>query len=286
MVEPEGLLEAIRERASARPEGRDVYDCLALEAVASLALRFSVTPRSVSLLALENRVVPLRYLKNIGTVGIEGQARLLGSRVVVIGAGGIGGRASELLTRMGVGMITLVDPDIFDETNLNRQDFSCESAVGRAKVEVVRDRLAEINRDVEVEALRLTAGPGNLPGLLSGADVAIDALDNLDDRLALQEACRLQGVAMVHGAIAGTCLQATTVFPGDRGLEALHIPGKEGEKARGIEVETGNPAATPTLAAAIQVQEALKVILGTGEALRGKLLYLDLEDWAFEFIEL
>jgi molybdopterin/thiamine biosynthesis adenylyltransferase len=254
--------------------------------VGELAERFAVTSRDVAVLALENGVVPLRYLKNIGTVGLEGQSRLLRARAVVIGAGGIGGRASELLARMGVGRITLVDPDVFDETNLNRQGFSCEDAIGLPKVDIARDRLNEINCDVEVEMHRLAAGPGNLPDLLSGADVVIDALDNLDDRLALQEACRMRGVVMVHGAIAGTCVQATTVFPGDPGLEALHAPSGGVEKARGIEVETGNPATTPTLAAVIQVQEALKVILGTGETLRRRLLYLDLEDWTFEFIEL
>lgn len=285
-MDSERLLSAVREIASARREGRTVYDCLSIDAVTGLAERFSVTTRDVALLALKNGVVPLRYLKNIGTNGIEGQARLLESRVVIVGAGGLGGRAADLLARMGVGRITLVDPDTFDDTNLNRQEFSCEGVMGRPKVDVVCENIAAINRDVEVEALRVAAGPENLEALLEGADVAIDALDNMDDRLALLEACRSSAVVMVHGAIAGTCLQVTTVSPEDRGLESLFTRARGEGKAHGIEVETGNPAATPALAASIQVQEALKVILGSGETLSGKLLYLDMEDWSIEFLEL
>lgn len=280
------LVDALRGGAKERVEGETSYMCVPIEAVRAAGSRFGVPDREAAALALDGGLVPLRYLKNMGTIGLEGQARLLRSNAVVIGTGGIGGLAAELLQRMGVGSLTLVDPDIFDETNLNRQNFACGDVMGMPKVEVVLDRLMEIDKDAQVTAHRVAADAGNLPGLLAGASVAVDALDNLDDRLVLQDACAAAGIVMAHGAIAGTSLQATTIYPGDVGLESFVPLSTDGEKTRGIEVETGNPATTPALAAVIQVQEAVRVMTGREAVLRGKLLFIDLEDWTVEFIVL
>lgn len=281
----EAVLEAIT-AAAGRPEGGSGPSCLSLEASGELSLRFGVDRREIAALALDNGIVPLRYLRNIGTVGLAGQAILLRSKVTVVGAGGIGGHAAELLARMGVGAVALLDPDVFEETNLNRQNFSCGAVTGMPKVEVVGARLLEINPDVRVEGRQLAVDSGNLPGLLGGSDAVVDALDSIDDRLVLQEACARSGVVMVHGAIAGSCVQATTIYPGDPGITAFAPPAPAGEKRRGIEVETGNPATTPAAAAAIQVHEVVNVILGRPSALRGRLLFIDMEDWTVDFIEL
>jgi len=280
------LDRAIRDAARNHREGETEYRCLSLDAVRELASEFNSSTAAVSIHALKNGFVPERYLKNAGTVGLEGQAALLGSTVLVVGVGGIGGHVVELLARLGVGRIKIADPDVFDETNLNRQVFAGENVLGFPKVDVARDRVRAINSDVSIAPIRLEVGRDNIAELLEGIDVVIDALDNLDDRLMLQEACRLHGVVMVHGAIAGSCLQATTVFPGDPGL-TVFTPTSGGEgKARGIEVETGTPAATPAMSAAVQVQEVLNVLLGRTTALRGRMLYIDLEDWTVEFIDL
>lgn len=280
------LAHAIRDAARNRREGEIDYRCLSLDAVRELASEFNSSTAAVSVHALKNGFVPERYLKNAGTIGLEGQAALLGSTVLIVGAGGIGGHAVELLARLGIGRINVADPDVFDETNLNRQAFAAEDVLGLPKVDVARDRVRAINGDVSIAPIRLEVGRDNIAELLEGMDVVIDALDNLDDRLMLQEACRLHGVVMVHGAIAGSCLQATTVFPGDPGL-TVFTPTSGGEgKARGIEVETGTPAAAPAMSAAVQVQEVLNVLLGRPPALRGRMLYLDLEDWTVEFIDL
>lgn len=283
-MDPE-TIEALR-RASRRGEGGAAPGRLSMADLTSVASRTGFSTRELSAAALENGILPLRYSRNIGTIGMDGQAKLLRSAAVVVGAGGIGGHAAELLARMGVGRLRLVDPDVFDESNLNRQNFACGVVLGMPKVDVVRDRLLEINPDVEVDARRAYAGKENLPGLLEGADVALDALDSLTDRLVLQAACERAGVVLVHGAIAGSALRATTVFPGDRGLEGFAGGHEVGGKDRGIEVETGNPATTPALAAAIQAEEAIKVILGREPGLRGRMLYLDTTDWSAEFIEL
>lgn len=286
----DGMLHAMDEHLIEREEGGRKYRCLGLEDTRDLARRFDTHTREVGIFALENGVLPLRYAKNVGTIGLDGQARLLRSKVVVIGVGGIGGNAITLLARLGVGTIVTIDRDSFDETNLNRQCFAVEGVIGAPKVEAARRYVSEINRDVDIVSFHTDADRENLPRLITGAHAVIDALDSIDDRLVLQEACREQGVVMVHGAIAGTCLQITTIYPGDPGLEGVSgPPGRptgSAEKVRGIEVETGNPATTPAIAAGFQVQEAIKVILGCGETLRGRMLYLDIDDWTLEFIEL
>lgn len=279
------LLGSIRNAAVERREGENTYRCLPGGALRDIAREFDLPTRRVSISALEGGFLPERYVKNVGTIGLDGQATLLRSTALVVGAGGIGGQAVELLARMGIGQVKVADPDVFDESNLNRQDFSTEDVVGLPKVDVVGDRVLAINSDVRVTSLQVELGPHNIAELLEDVDVVIDALDNLDDREMLQEACRRHGVVMVHGAIAGTSLQATTIFPGDPGLTVFSPAAGEG-KARGVEVETGNPATTPVLSAAIQVQEALRVLLNLEPALRGRMLYLDLEDWTVEFIDL
>lgn len=286
MATSEDILASLRASAFDREEGGRVLRCLTTPSISAAAREHGVAEREVSILALENGMVPLRYVKNLGTIGAAGQARLLGSRVLVVGAGGIGGAAVELLARSGIGTIILVDPDIFDETNLNRQNFCCSDVIGEPKVDVAGLRVRYINEEVDVIKRRITADADNLPELLTGCDVAIDALDNMDDRLVLQEACAQSGVVMVHGAIAGSALQLTTIFPGDVGLKGLVPVEATGEKSRGIETETGNPSTTPMLCAAAQVQEAVKAMLDIGTTLRGRLLYLDMADWSIDLIEL
>lgn len=282
----EALLEALSEAATEGVEcGRD-YECISLAAVKELAERFGTSTREVSIAALEGGFLPLRYSRNIGVTGLDGQAKLLRSRVAVVGVGGIGGHACELLARMGAGTLVVIDPDVFEETNLNRQTFACEETLGLAKADVARDRILEINCDVTVDRRVVSAGLSNLPGLLEDVDVVVDALDSIDDRVLLQKECGRLGLVMVHGAIAGSALQVTTVYPGDPGIFDFASLPPGGGKTRGVETLTGNPATTPALVAAIQVGEAVKVVTGQGCALRGRMLYIDTDDWTVEFIEL
>lgn len=292
MEEAVGLLDDMKAVAEEREVGCRRVGCLTLSDVSELARKYVMSTRQVSIYGLRHGYLPTRYLKNVGTIGLDGQARLLESAAVLVGVGGLGGTSAELLARMGVGRLVVVDPDVYDETNLNRQNFACGASLGHAKVDVVAERILEINCDIEVSKHRMEGTRSNLPALLRQADVVIDGLDNLDDRLALQEACSDADKVMVHGAIAGSSLQVTTIFPGDSGLTGMALSPVDGEKttgkekATGVEIETGNPATTPVLCAVIQVQEAIKVMLDSGTVLRNRMLYMDLEDWAFEFLEL
>jgi len=270
----------IRESA----EATEGIEAIALERVRALAVEFGVSLREVELMALKAHVLPRRYLRSLGTVGWEGQIKLLRSTVAVVGLGGLGGNVVEGLARMGVGRLIVVDGDVFLDHNLNRQVLCSEDDVGLVKAEVTRSKVIQINAAVEVIVHIEEATRENLPRLLDEAEVVVDALDRLPSRLMLQEVAQKMGIPMVHGAIAGYWGQVMTIFPGDEGLRALYGGGSVPEQ--GIEVQLGCPAATPMMVAAWQVQEVLKILLGRGQLLRHKMLFMDAEAGTVEFLEI
>jgi len=239
------------------------------ETAAQLGLRRSDLHRA----ALEAGIVPRRYLRNIGTIGVEGQLKLFDSKVAVIGCGGLGGLVVELLARMGVGTLVLVDNDVFEDSNLNRQLLCTEADMGKPKVMAAYERVRAVNSAVEVCCFQQRLTAKNALAILRGVDLVIDALDNLPSRFVLEQAAFELNIPMVHGAIAGFLGQVTTIYPGEAGLRQIY--GEPGQRERGIEVETGNPATTPALIATLQVQEAVKYLTGVGEPQRQRLLYVD-----------
>ncbi len=266
--------ERLRRLATVAPDEGGL-SLLPLDAARQVAQEFDLPLREVEIRALKERILPARYLRSLGTVGWEGQIKLLQATVAVVGLGGLGGYIVEGLARAGVGRLILIDPDAFIEHNLNRQILGTEANLGVPKVEVARARVAEINSAVEVITHAVEASAENLPRLLKGADVVVDALDRLPKRLVLQDAAQSLGIPMVHGAIGGMTGQVMTILPGDAGLYALYGRGEVPE--RGIEAEQGCPTATPMMVAAWQVQEVLKILLGKGELLRHRMLLMDAE---------
>ena len=245
-------------------------------ALGELAAAFDCPIREAELVALESGVVPMRYIRNIGTIGLDGQAGLLRATVAVVGLGGLGGYVAEALTRMGVGHLVLIDADAFEDHNLNRQILSAEGCLGVNKTEIAEQRIAAINSAVEVTSHPVMLTAENLPDLLAEVEVVVDALDRLPIRLALQEGAQALGIPMVHGAIAGFMGQVMTIFPNDAGLRSLY--GEEGKlPEQGLEAELGTPAATPMAVAAWQAQEVVRILTGNGEPLRMKLLVMDME---------
>lgn len=230
--------------------------------------------RSLEIAALEQGIVPTRYLRNMGTFGPTGQLRLLAARVGVAGVGGLGGHVAELLARAGVGELVLVDPDVASDDNLNRQLMVTVANLGRPKVELAAERLAEVNPAVSVSGHRAAGDCESFAAYYRGSAAVVDCLDNLPSRWALLAAARNLGLPMVHGAIAGLSGQVTCFFPGDPGLELLYGP-EENAPERGIEVRVGNPAPTPALVAACQAQEVIKLLTGVGAPLRRRLLLFD-----------
>ena len=255
---------------------------ISLAHVQELAAETGLTRREVEIQALRERVLPRRYMRNLGTVGWEGQIALLQSTVGIVGAGGLGGWIIEGLSRIGVGHIIVIDSDRFEENNLNRQLLCREQDLGRPKVDVARQRAAEVNGAVEVITHCTRVDEEQMVQLLRGANVLVDALDTLPTRLALQRAARRLQVPMVHGAIAGYVGQVMTIWPEDAGLYGLY--GGERVPEHGIETQWGNPPATPMMVAAWQVQEVVKLLIGRGEPLRHRLLFMDGEVGAADIL--
>jgi molybdopterin-synthase adenylyltransferase len=241
----------------------------------NIAQEVGCSRRQVQLAALQQRILPARYERNLGTVGWEGQIKLLRATVAVVGAGGLGGWIIESLSRMGVGQLVVVDGDLFQENNLNRQLGCVEENLGRPKVECLAERVASVNGAVTVTAHMAWLDTENAPTLLMGAQVVVDALDSLPARFMLEKAAANLQVPLVHGAIGGYTGQIMTVFPGDPGLRALY--GQGALPAKGVEVQLGNPSATPLMVAAWQVQEVVKIITGQGILLRSRVFVLDAE---------
>lgn len=264
---------ALQRRLGELAEKRNGLRVMRLERVRALAAESGCSVREVELAALESGVVPWRYVRNLGTIGLDGQARLLRSSVAVVGLGGLGGCVTEALARMGVGRLVLSDGDVFEEHNLNRQLLSAEAKLGTKKVQAAKQRVAEINSAVEVIGHAVMLSGENLPQVLEGVDVVVDALDRLSTRLALQKGTQALGIPMVHGSIAGFLGQVMTIFPGDPGLRGLY---GDALPERGLEAELGTPAATPMMVAAWEAQEVVKILTGQGEPLRHRLLVVDM----------
>jgi molybdopterin/thiamine biosynthesis adenylyltransferase len=223
-----------------------------------------------------------RYIKNTKMLSESEMEKVGKSRVCVVGCGGIGGYVVEMLGRLGVGSITVIDGDAFDETNLNRQLFSDTELLGQPKADAAKKRMLLVNPLVSIESKVVRISDQNASHLLRGHDLVIDAVDSIDTRFILQKYASELRIPLIHGAIAGWFGQVTSIFPGDDSLDKLY-PEKI---SKGIEGELGNPSFTPAIIASIQVSEALKILIGRGEVLRNKVLYVDMRENEYMIIEL
>lgn len=224
----------------------------------------------------------LRYQRQMGTITEDEQQRLSLAHVAVVGCGGLGGYVIEMLGRVGVGRLTVVDGDCFDESNLNRQILATVETVDKSKAEEAMRRMSVVNPQVIVRALKETMTADNSTRLLQGCDLLVDAVDNIKTRFILQEAAQKMGIPMVHGAIAGWYGQVSVIFPGDPGCRAIY-PDPD---SVGLETELGNPAFIPAVIAGIQTAEAVKVLLRKEGVLKNSLLHVDLLHHRFEVLSL
>ncbi len=247
----------------------------------SAADQYGMTCGLVEEAALALGILPSRYQRNRRAFSVAQQLILFRSRVTVIGCGGLGGYVIEQLARLGIGHIVAVDPDVFEEHNLNRQILSTLRNLGHAKVEAASIRVAEINPSVTLIPIKDAFSPANGRQVLEGSTVVVDALDSIQVRLELAKLCTELSVPLVHGAIGGWFGHVATQFPGDGSIETMY-QGWVGGK--GIETELGNPAFTPAVVASLEVAEVCKILLGEGEPLQRRKLSIDL--LAMEFHEI
>jgi molybdopterin/thiamine biosynthesis adenylyltransferase len=251
----------------------------------AIATSCGLPKREVEIAALDLEVWPQRYLRNAGSLGLAGQKKLLQSRALLIGVGGLGGTIAQLLARMGLGTLILADGDFFSEDNLNRQAFSLEQNIGQGKVQVACSEILKINAATEVEIFAGFVKENELASLIRGVNVAMDALDNMPTRFLLEKVCKEGKVPLVHGAVAGFSGQVTTIYPEDVGFKAFYGESQTISE-KGIEVELGNLAGIVSTVASLQVQEVIKIITGLGRPLRNRLLFLDSLNGSAEIISL
>lgn len=265
-----------------QPDGSDVR-AIGWEATAAIARFRGLTFREVEMAALDMDILPVRYLRNLNSHGIAEQRRLMTARVAVIGMGGLGGTVADLLCRNGVGSLVLVDGDRFEESNLNRQRFCANDTLGEAKVGAAKRQLRQINPATDISVFAEFLTETNAAGILEGATLAVDCLDDIPSRRHLERACRNAFIPLVSGAVAGASGHVTAVFPGDDTVSRLYAG--DTRKA-GAETVLGCLPHGVTFIAALQCAEALRILLTGESTLRRRLLLVDLTSGVCERLEL
>lgn len=225
----------------------------------------------------------IRYDRQIlyPAFGEEGQRKLKQAHVLIAGVGGLGSPVAIYLASAGVGRLTLVDWDTVELSNLNRQILHWEADIGEQKVISATRKLEKLNSTVEVNSHAVRITPENCSGLLQGADLVMDCMDNMATRFILNEGCVKAGIPLIHGGIYGMMGEITTIIPGQTPCFECIFP-------RDVEGKSPFPVfgSTPALVASLQVMEATKLLAGFGELLTGKMLYVNGEEMIFMTVDL
>ncbi len=240
---------------------------------------FFVTSRNKSFLIMTTEK---RYIRNENMLSPEENRRLREFRVAVAGCGGLGGYITEMLARLGIGHLTLIDGDVFEESNLNRQLISLPSNLGKPKAVEAGNRIKEVNPHISLDIKQVMLDSDNAADILKGHDAVCDALDNIKTRRVLEEVAGKLGIPMVFGAIAGWYAHIGSIMPGGRMIDKLYPEGAE----KGAETKMGNPSFTPALAASLQVAETVKILLGKKGVLKNRILAVDTLEHKYEIIDI
>ena len=221
--------------------------------------------------------IKARHSRNIPALSESDMEKLAASKVLVIGCGGLGGNIIEYLARAGVGSLTVVDGDVFEESNLNRQILSTSENIGRKKAMAAAERIRAIDPSLEVTPVCEFLTEENAAALMADTDLVIDALDNAASRLVLEDAAAEAGLAIVHGAICGWDLQAMLVPPGSGLLHQMYPEGYAPASKTSLPV-------TPAICAAIEASTAIRYLCGLEVPLEGNLLIGSIADMSFDII--
>lgn len=218
-----------------------------------------------------------RYARHVRLpeVGEAGQLRLLSARVLVVGAGGLGSPAALYLAAAGVGTIGVVDHDVVDETNLQRQVLHNVDRIGMSKVESARETLIALNPDVKVETHQERLAASNAERILSGYDLVVDGGDNFPTRYLVNDASIRLGIPVVHGSIFRFEGQVSVFAPHEGPCYRCLYPQPPPPELAPSCAEAGVIGVVPGVIGSIQAMEAIKVLLGIGDTLEGRLLVYD-----------
>jgi len=218
-----------------------------------------------------------RYSRHLTlpNVGLDGQRRLKRARILIVGAGGLGSPTALYLAAAGIGTLGLVDFDVVDATNLQRQLLHGTKDVGRSKLDSAVDRLADVNPNVRVERHETRLTSANALGILRGYDIVIDGTDNFATRYLTNDACVLLGKPNVYGSIFRFEGQASLFATPDAPCYRCLYPDPPPPGMVPSCAEGGVLGVLPGLVGTIQATEAIKLVLGIGQTLAGRLLLID-----------
>jgi molybdopterin/thiamine biosynthesis adenylyltransferase len=223
-----------------------------------------------------------RYDRQIMLYGFgeEGQEKLKKARVFVAGAGGLGSPVSIYLAAAGIGHLRIVDHDAVELSNLNRQILHWQENIGSKKVDSAADKLGQFNPDIKVEGLAETITEANVDELVGGADIIVDAMDNLPTRYLLNKTAIRKNIPFVHGAVSGFEGRAMTVIPGKSACLNCVYHGVDIPRERFPVI-----GVTPAVIGSIQATEVIKYLTGLGNLLSGRLLNYDALNMTFSEFE-
>ncbi len=271
--------------------GAEALGQLGYRDVASMAGGFSSWKaagqpwRLPQLLSPEQRRRYSRHLL-IPEVGEDGQRKLLESKVLLVGAGGLGSPAALYLAAAGVGTLGVVDADVVDDSNLQRQVLHTTARVGMPKVESARVAITDLNPDVNVVAHETRLDQRNVMEIFADYDVILDGTDNFATRYLINDACVLLGKPNAHGSIFRFEGQATTFVPGDGPCYRCLFPTPPPPELAPSCAEAGVLGLLPGTIGIIQATEVVKLILGIGQPLIGRLLTYDALEMEFRELRL
>mgnify|MGYP002393302477 CR=1 FL=1 len=219
-----------------------------------------------------------RHLR-LPEVGLGGQKRLEAARVLLVGAGGLGAPAAYYLAAAGIGHLRIADDDVVDRSNLQRQILHADARIGMPKVESAAIALSALNPRTRIEPVRERVTAGNVERLLEGVDVVLDGGDNFPVRYLLNDACVHIGKPLVHGAVHRFEGQVSVFDAGRRRGQApcyrCLFPEPPPAEAAPNCAEAGVLGVLPGVIGLLQATEAIKLVLGIGESLAGRLLQFD-----------
>jgi molybdopterin/thiamine biosynthesis adenylyltransferase/rhodanese-related sulfurtransferase len=229
-----------------------------------------------------------RYSRHllIPEVGTEGQAKLLESKVLLVGAGGLGSPAALYLAAAGVGTLGIVDFDAVDVSNLQRQVLHTTARVGEPKVDSARETIQALNPDVHVVATNAMLGPDNVEALIDGYDVILDGTDTFETRYLLNDAAVARRIPVVHASVYRFEGQLTTFVPFDGPCYRCLYPTPPPPELAPPCSLVGVLGVVPGIMGLLQANEVLKLLLGIGETFKGRLLLFDALDGTFTELQL
>jgi len=218
-------------------------------------------------------------------IGFEGMEKMRSAKVCVVGAGGIGNPVITQLVAMGVGKLRIVDRDVIEVTNLHRQHLYTDEDIGRVKVEAAADRLYKLNPGVEIEPVPTSVTKYTAESIVKGFDVIVDALDSVDARYALNDACIKHNIPLIYAGAIGVTGSVSTILPNKSACLRCLFPELNEDEMPACSTEGVHPSIL-YLVAGIQVSEAVKLIVGQQPTLMNKLLYIDLNELSFDRVQM